>query len=141
MKSSLRPRRFDGGSDVPKKQPSDYVDPIRSETLRKSPSPLVNGEVNGSTWHSEEVLANRERRFRAMGFTEFVADFLASSRIDLHMMEDLLSKGCPHHLACQILVGTMWSGEDDHWPWMGEMDYLEERENDDRELTSESALG
>lgn len=60
-----------------------------------------------------------------MGFVDFVADFLASTRIDLHQMESLLGRGCPHRTAAEILMGTSVFGEDEHWQWSDDGEYLE----------------
>lgn len=62
--------------------------------------------------HSDQVFENRKIRFQSMGFMEYIADFLASTRIDPYMMEDLLKRGCEHTTAIEILIGTMWSGND-----------------------------
>lgn len=123
---------------MPKNPPSSHIDPIRSETLRKVAAPLVKGEVSGSDVHPEGVLSWREQQFAAMGFASYVAEFLATTKIDLHQMEDLLTKGCPHEFACRILMGTHFLGDDERWQWTEEMEYLE---SDDRELTTEPALG
>lgn len=83
----------------------DYYTAGQSET--------VSGEVaTTADIHDDEVLDWRQRRFRELGFVPYVADVLAESRVDLHQMGALLGKGCSHDLAAQILVGTMWSGED-----------------------------
>lgn len=65
--------------------------------------------------HPEKVLNWRKDQFERLGFLEYIADFLASTRIDLHQMEDLLSSGCAHTTAIEILIGTMWSGDDPNW--------------------------
>ncbi len=79
--------------------------------------------------HPDKVLENRRYRFDKMGFVSYVADFLTRSRIDVTQMESLLAKDCPHDLAIQILMGTAWYGEDEHWKWS---------EKDEKELLDES---
>lgn len=91
----------------------------------KTPSPdAVSVEVSGSNIHSEQVLQWREREFKRMGFVDFVADFLASTRIDLHQMESLLKAGCEHRTAAEILMGTSTFGEDENWILTDEADYF-----------------
>ena len=75
----------------------------------------VNTIVSDTGTHSEDVLENRAKRFEGMGFTSYLADFLAETRIDVWQMQALLDKGCPHDLAVEILIGTMWSGDDPRW--------------------------
>lgn len=87
-------------------------------------------EVSEVAIHPEPVLAWREAEFKRMGFVDFVADFLASTRIDLHMMQDLLEAGCPHREAAEILIGTAWYGEDEQWRWTGEAEYFARDEED-----------
>lgn len=89
----------------------------------------LTSEVSGSTTHPEQVLQWREKEFKRMGFVDFVADFLASTRIDLHQMESLLKAGCQHRTAAEILMGTMWSGEDDYWILSGESDWFTREED------------
>lgn len=92
-----------------------------------SPEPeAVISEVSGSGRHSELVLNWRQEEFRRLGFASYVADLAAASNIDLHMMEDLLDRGCPHDLALQILMGTAWNGEDPNWRWTNEKDMIDE---------------
>src|SRR5882672_10286797 len=68
--------------------------------------------------HSEGVLKWRRTRFTEMGFVDYLAEFLADTRIDLYVMHDLLKKGCPHDLAMDILMGTTAGGAEDHqWDW------------------------
>ena len=62
--------------------------------------------------HPENILAYRQEDFERMGFASYVAEYLASTRIDLHHMEDLLKKGCPLDVAPAILKGTAWYGND-----------------------------
>lgn len=89
----------------------------------------VTVEVSGSAIHSDQVLKWREDQFKRMGFFDYIAEFLASTRIDLHQMEDLLKAGCPHRTAAEILIGTCWAGEDEHWILTGEMDYFAREED------------
>lgn len=98
-------------------------------TYKLPDTSIVSGEVSGSATHSEQVLQWREEQFKRMGFMDFVADFLASTRIDLHQMEDLLEAGCPHRTAAEILIGTAWWGDDDQWRWTDEGDYLNREED------------
>ena len=89
-------------------------------TSKQTHSASVITEVSASGVHAEVVLIWRQDEFRRMGFADYAADLLASTRIDLHEMEDLLKKGCAHDLAMQILMGTMWSGDDPSWQWTDE---------------------
>lgn len=68
----------------------------------------------------EQVLAWRQAEFRRMGFVDFVADFLATTHIDLSEMEHLLKQDCPNDVACRILIGTDCAGDDPHWQWTDE---------------------
>lgn len=104
---------------------------------KPSDSTSVTVEMSEFGVHSEAVLSWRVKEFTRMGFAEFVADFLASTRIDLHQMDALLQSGCAHELAAQILMGTMWSGDDDQWRFTDEASYLEE--HNDRELINDGA--
>ena len=82
-------------------------------------SPLMS-DMGEFAVHSEQVLVWRKESFDHMGFSELLADFLASTRIDLHRMRSLLAAGCTHDLAAQILMGTTYSGDDDQWHFTDE---------------------
>lgn len=97
-------------------------------------------EMAQRSQHSEKVFDWRDEEFVRMGFANYVASFLASTRIDLHEMETLLNRGCPHDIACQILMGTMWSGEDEHWMWSDESEFVKTLDSAVEELELEPAV-
>lgn len=84
----------------------------------------------GGRGHSKKVLEWRDLRFQKLGFTEPMATFLAHTHIDLHVMEDYLSRGCEHTVAVDILLGTDFLGDDATWNWQGRE---EEKEEDEQE--------
>ena len=109
-----------------------------SSTTKIPITEAVMSDVSHSGVHSEKVLEWRQKEFRRLGFVDYVADFLASTQIDLTRMEKLLKKGCEHELAIQILAGTTWHPDvdDPRWRWTGEEGFElteEEPENDDRD--------
>jgi hypothetical protein len=99
-----------------------------SKTTTSSEGPETVISTVGERGHDEKILSWRHEAFVRMGFTEFVADFLAATRIDLHQMRKLIDEGCPLDVACDILMGTMWSGDDELWRWSDERSYLEANE-------------
>lgn len=89
--------------------------------------------IVGDGVHSEKVLDWRKDQFERMGFVEYLAEYLASTRIDIWQMRTLIAKGCPPEWAPAILVGTMWSGEDPQVQWVGEKDWHVEEKSDTSE--------
>lgn len=63
--------------------------------------------------HPEIVFHWRKEQFEAMEFSPTQVAYLASHRVDLQAMRDLLSSGCPNDLALRILADTTFCGEDD----------------------------
>lgn len=80
----------------------------------------VMSTVSDLAPEAEKVLAWRQAEFRRFGYVDYVADFLAATRIDLTQIEDLIKRGCALDLAAQILMGTDWHGEDELWRWSDE---------------------
>ncbi len=67
-------------------------------TSRSSVSPTSGATVSLS------VIEWRRRRLIASGFEPLMADQVAHAKIDLHELLALLDRGCPPHLAVQILA-------------------------------------
>lgn len=88
-----------------------------STRLTSKPYDCVIHAVSDTQTQPDGVERNRRFRFEEMGFASYVAAYLASSRIDVWQMQQLLDSGCPHQFATQILMGSMWSGDDPlvHW--------------------------
>lgn len=92
---------------------------MNSPTKERSSSSVIV-DVSDTSVHPNKVLEWRQDEFRRLGFAEYIADFLASTKIDLTQMEQLLKRGCQHDYALQILMGTQWSGDDEKWNWTDE---------------------
>lgn len=82
--------------------PSDLTNPVE-----------VKGEMTNIGVHPEVVFHWRKEQFEAMGFTATQVGYLASHRVDLQQMRDLLAAGCPTDLALRILADTTFNGEDE----------------------------
>ena len=56
-------------------------------------------------YRSADVVEWRRRRLERAGFDlEVSASFAADRRVDLHVLLDLVDRGCPPHLAARILA-------------------------------------
>jgi len=90
------------------------------------------GEMVIDSPHAEDLQEWREGEFKRLGFPLEMALYLASTNIDLHIMEDrLLNRGCSHADAVRLLIGTNVFGEDPTWEWSGS-------HNDDSDSDSDS---
>lgn len=78
--------------------------------------------------HPEDVRLYRRDEFVRMGFVDYVAAMLADTRIDLHMMEDLIKSGCRPDTAARILMGTTFAGDDPAWGWTEPVEDVRERQ-------------
>lgn len=94
---------------------------MRFATSKSQSSAPVKIDVAG---RSEQVLRYRKEEFERFGFASYVAEYLASTQIDLHRMEDLLKAGCAHDVALRILNGTTWKADvnDPAWETPGSED-------------------
>lgn len=63
--------------------------------------------AEGVTPGSSEVIAWRLEQLRSHGFGDPLAEALARDcRFDLHRLIELVERGCPPHLAAEILAPT-----------------------------------
>jgi hypothetical protein len=52
---------------------------------------------------AEQVRRDKHRRLLLLGYRRADADFLCELDLDLHRLQELLKRGCPHDVAARIV--------------------------------------